>query len=183
LTQLLNSVGADVGIDNGNAVYSTSRVDNEPVYTIDETYQYPYIPATKEGAEISRYEHLLANVIPEEILKNMTTEALVRTAVTTPFIADFIVFDTREMGYDMILGTCNVMRELVDRPNALEIAIKVIEEDDGTIAEELVKPYGGKPGYNGEKLDLKGYVKVNGIVLLQLLRKDWLNNDEISLTW
>ena len=58
-------------------------------YTITEAYQYPIVPGTAEWASFkTRMEKVAACQIPESILKNMTTEALVETVMNYPLLVD-----------------------------------------------------------------------------------------------
>ena len=63
-------------------------------------------PSTPESLEWANYqtldEMLQVIQIPEEILKNMTREALIETIINHPLSVNFLVYDTFEEGYEAV---------------------------------------------------------------------------------
>lgn len=101
----------------------------EQTYTIDTPYEYPVLPGTQEwidlGNVVARRE---ASQIPEEILHNMTTDALLLTVLNYPFLDDIYAFNTLEMGYNAVRGHCNGLRELETRPDCLDVLLCYCQE-------------------------------------------------------
>lgn len=62
-------------------------------YTITDPYEYPYAPGTTlwENTQ-SRQLRIDACQIPDEILKSMTTSALIDTVLNYPYIMEIATF-------------------------------------------------------------------------------------------
>ena len=99
-------------------------------YTITEPYQYPIVPETAEWRELKGLDAKIeACEVPEEILENITTEALFQTVLDYPLLINFIVYGNPgdlmkgyRAGFEAILGYCNALQELVERPETQELA-------------------------------------------------------------
>ena len=57
--------------------------------------------------------------IPQEILENMTTDALVECVVNYPYFPDMDAFSTQELGYKAVRDGFNGLRELESRPDGM----------------------------------------------------------------
>jgi hypothetical protein len=84
----------------------------------NSTYEYPYAADSPEWSALSRQERLDACQIPEEILRGMSTEALIDTVLAYPMRADLLVFETYRQGFTKIYEEFNGLRELVSRDGA-----------------------------------------------------------------
>ena len=85
---------------------------------IDLSYEYPIKTGTPEWKE-SNYRELVDLLqIPEEILYNLTTEALIETVLDYPFIVNLFLFNSYEDGFKATLSDFNGLRELVRRDDA-----------------------------------------------------------------
>lgn len=106
-------------------------------YTITEPYQYPVVPGMEEWKELkSLQEKSEACQIPEDILSNMTTEALVETVVHYPLYINAFAYDIRQIGLSHIKEYYNGLQELYTRDDAIEkieafINEKIPKLDDG----------------------------------------------------
>lgn len=118
-------------------------------YTIDTPYEYPAQPGTEEWSALDgRSEKAEACQIPEEILENMTTEALVYTVLNYPFMIDIYAYnyyseegDSYLLAMESIATEFNGLQELKQRPDAVEV-IETIEEADHFDTEDY--PFHGR---------------------------------------
>lgn len=70
---------------------------------INEPYDYPMKPGTPEWkAFTSHNEMLQACQIPEQIIKRLTTPALVETVLTYPLMGDMLAFNSPQQGFDSV---------------------------------------------------------------------------------
>ena len=96
---------------------------------IDTPYVYPLQPNTPEWkATISRMDRAAACQIPEDILPAMTTRALAETVLNYPFMVDLYVWNTTSIGFHVLLDDFNGLRELVSRPDGLEVLRQMQQE-------------------------------------------------------
>ncbi|WP_326906524.1 hypothetical protein [Sedimentibacter sp. MB31-C6] len=106
-------------------------------YTITEPYQYPIVPGMTEWSDLkSLQEKIKACQIPDDILLNMTTEALVETVIHYPLFINAFAHDTPQMGLREVKKYCNGLQELYTRDAAIEkmkafINEKIPELEDG----------------------------------------------------
>ncbi len=114
-----------------NAVGDLTTTSN---HCIDEPYVYPVIPGSDEWASLENHlEKIDVCQIPEEIVKHLTTEALLASVLDYPLLGDMFAWGTIQDGYDMMLSSCNGLQELVNREDlkdALENSV-VYDECDG----------------------------------------------------
>ena len=96
--------------------------EETPVYTIDTPYVYPVLPGTDEWRALKNMqEKIEACHVPEELLQNMTTEALAETVLTYPLLPCMFAFDTIEMGYRSVSGYFLGLSELEKREDAITV--------------------------------------------------------------
>lgn len=96
--------------------------NTEPRYTIDTPYEYPILPGTQEWIDLGDvFARREACQIPEDILHNMTTDALFQTVLDYPFLSTIYAFDTIEMGYKANKRQFNGLQELETRPDFLDV--------------------------------------------------------------
>lgn len=85
-------------------------------YKINKPYQFPIEHGSKEWLQLRRDSKIYnAYQIPEDILKNMTTNAILETFITLPFIDHCLGYDNRILAFK---GTCrrfNSYHELILR--------------------------------------------------------------------
>lgn len=118
-------------------------------YTIDTPYEYPAQPGTEEWSALNgRIEMAEACQIPEEILENMTTEALVYTVLNYPLMIDIYAYDFYSeegdsylLAMESIATEFNGLQELKQRTDAVEV-IQTIDEADHFDTEDY--PFHGR---------------------------------------
>lgn len=103
-------------------------------YSVTEAYIYPILPGSDEWNEFASLEERVAACqIPEDILYEMTTEALVESVVSCPIISFMFAHNTVEFGFNQVKGYYNGLAELCEREDALEelkIYAKEVDGDD-----------------------------------------------------
>lgn len=128
------------------------------LYTIDTPYEFPVVPGTQEwldlGSTIARRK---ACQVPDEIIQNMTTDALLLTVLNHPFINDMYAFNSLEQGYVAVRRrpSFSDLREFEHRPDYLEVlsqyceaSASILEEEkdlEDFIADKLYYIYTGRP--------------------------------------
>lgn len=101
------------------AYAAPADTDNEG-YTIDEPYEYPIQPGTDEWFAIESHADKVEMLqIPQEVLENMTTRALVESVVNYPYFPDMDAFSTPEQGYRAVRDGFNGLQELEARPDGI----------------------------------------------------------------
>lgn len=104
---------ATIGFANEKGVQTSS-------YTIEKAYDYPVRPGMDEWTSyIEPEQKLKAAYVPEDILKNMTTEALVETVLNYPLLIDMYAFETVELGYQAVSSIFYGLPELASRSDAI----------------------------------------------------------------
>lgn len=94
----------------------------EPEYAIDTPYEYPVLPGTQEWIDLGdTLTRRRACQIPDDILHNMTTDALLQTVINYPFLPDIYAFDSIQMGYETVKRRFNGLQELETRPDYLDL--------------------------------------------------------------
>jgi hypothetical protein len=88
-------------------------------YSIDQPYTYPIEPGTNAWAETGNHAaRVQACQIPEDILGNMTTEALLETVLAYPHLLDMYAYDNTQYGFKRVTAGFNGLQELLDRKDA-----------------------------------------------------------------
>ena len=97
-------------------------------YTIDTPYEFPVVPGTQEwidlGSTIARRK---ACEVPDEIIQNMTTDALLLTVLNHPFLSDMYAFNSIEQGYVVVRRRFSDLQEFERRPDYLEVLSQYCE--------------------------------------------------------
>jgi hypothetical protein len=106
-------------------------------YTSD-AYDYPVRPGTDEWKALdsttARYE---VCQIPEDTLKNMSTQGLVETVLDYPFFLNYTAYDDMQMGFDRLVENFNGLQELYTRRDSGTEVLKVfLDIDPAAIDEE-----------------------------------------------
>ncbi|WP_288527246.1 hypothetical protein [uncultured Eubacterium sp.] len=105
-------------------VYASS--ETEKAYNINKAYEYPITPDNeKEWAKLTTLEEKLEVCqIPDELLKTMSTSALIETVANYPLSVNLYAFDTIELGYQMIKNSFNGVAELEKRMQNTPMSVK-----------------------------------------------------------
>lgn len=100
---------------------SASSVDQIGSYTITMPYNYPVLPGTDEWQSLSMDERIALSHVDEDIVENMTTEAVLLTALSYPFIVNIFAYNTDSEGIDVVKEYCSSLAELLIREDALQV--------------------------------------------------------------
>jgi len=85
-------------------------------YFITEAYNYPIVPEMAEWAELKSLSEMIEVCqIPENILNNMTTEALIETVINYPLLINMFAYDKPQQGFKEVSSYFNGLQELVNR--------------------------------------------------------------------
>lgn len=113
--------------------FRTAAVNN---YSVDTPYTYPVVPGTDAWAELqTRVDMAEACMIPEELLSEMTTSALLETVLNYPLLADIMAFNSAEQGVERVASSFNGLQELLLRSD-LQAAMNSFSLEDSYIADE-----------------------------------------------
>ena len=94
----------------------TEYKPTEHVYTNDEPYTYPVTTKSPEWKTLKTHEEKeKVCQIPEDVMAEMTTRALLETVMYYPLVKDFEVDDNREVSCQYVYDTFNGLRELTAR--------------------------------------------------------------------
>lgn len=82
----------------------------------DTPYAYPIQAGTPEWTALKTLQNKIAACqIPEDILKNMTTRALVETVRNYPLAVNIYAYDSIDIGYEKVKSQFNGLEELENR--------------------------------------------------------------------
>lgn len=114
---------------------------NNRAYTIDASYEFTMTPEDEEWENIKTKGMALSHCqIPDDILEEMTTEALVETVLDYPFITDYFaynsyleaakVFEREFNGFEELFKRKDATAALLDAYAASELAAKDTESKE-----------------------------------------------------
>lgn len=81
----------------------------------NDEYIFPVKPGSTEWKSKTTAENLKSCQIPENILKTISTEGLVKTCLNYPFLGDFMYFDNLQIGISRVVENFNGLQELLLR--------------------------------------------------------------------
>lgn len=91
-----------------------------------DVYNFPIKPGTEEWSKLKSYdERLNAYNVPENILKEMSTDGLIETCLNYPEFRLVMTRNSIQEGYGYVKSIFNGFRELENRPDA---GIKLLEK-------------------------------------------------------
>ncbi|MFI3255773.1 MAG: hypothetical protein R3Y63_15825 [Eubacteriales bacterium] len=113
-----------------NASTSGGEADTQPPsYTIDTPYEFPIVPEMDEWKLFNTTGEMYeATQIPDEILEEMSTFALLETLMEHPMYSDILAFDDQTIGFDIVSNKINIFDELEERAD-LDEALRQVSTD------------------------------------------------------
>lgn len=126
-----------------NAVGIIENMEPVKLYTINTPYEYPIVPGTAEWEKLeTNVDKINACAVPNKVINNMTTEALLKTYLTHPMIINLFAYDNDyDVAFNMMKSYYNIgLDELVSREDVANEILKSyseIEVFDGTIEATL----------------------------------------------
>ena len=101
---------------------ATAQTNTRPMSSSprsSDAYIFPVRPGMPEWIELKTFaERLKVCQVPEPILEDMSTEALVETCLNYPFLGNITLFTTLNQGLEAVISNFNGLRELVERQDA-----------------------------------------------------------------
>lgn len=93
-------------------------------------WNYPILPGTEEWKKFkTQQEKVDACQIPEDVLKAISTNDLVQLCLDYPLLFGFNVFNQISDGVNAVYSSFNGFRELVKRPNAVDILTELYKTE------------------------------------------------------
>lgn len=97
--------------------------------TNDTPYSYPVIRGSAEWNKITVYDEFRRiSQIPEDIVKTLTTNALLESILNYPLIGDVFVFETFQKGVDKLKENFTAFNSLIQRDDLNDILLRKYEE-------------------------------------------------------
>lgn len=99
------------------------------VCMLNEPYNYPIVPGTDEWKNLrSMPEKIEVSNVDPDILRKMSTSALVETVVTYPLFICVHAYDTLDIGFEEVSQYFKGIEELFSRDDARKEILKYINE-------------------------------------------------------
>lgn len=96
---------------------------------ITTPYDFPLKPGMEEWKNLNSGKEMLdACQIPEEVLKNMTTQALAETCMNYPLYIDYLATNDEREGINRIINSFNGLKELSGREDGSKELINVYKK-------------------------------------------------------
>ena len=97
-------------------------VTERSAYPVTEPYQFPVQPGTPEWAELAE-AGLARNAcrMPVGLAEQMTSEALLETALDYPYVIDMLAYSDAAAGFWSNANYNDALAELVTRPDAAAV--------------------------------------------------------------
>ncbi|OPX25886.1 MAG: hypothetical protein B1H02_00340 [Candidatus Latescibacteria bacterium 4484_107] len=93
-------------------------------------YEYPVKPGAPEWRELSLRQKRAVQQIPENILRDMSTQELLQAWMDLPGRLEVLAFNTMQQGFDVTVKHYNVLSELLDREDAGSVVLAYYLEID-----------------------------------------------------
>lgn len=87
-------------------------------YTITTPWEYPIQPGSQEWASLDIMDAMELLDVPDYIVDQMTTQALIETVINYPLLDNIFGFDNTEMGFDLMRTSFYALDALMDRGDA-----------------------------------------------------------------
>jgi len=104
---------------NADADAGSDESQEKGMQYIDEPYIYPILPGTDEWKQLTVEERIKACEVDEELLKKMSTKALVETVCTHPFLSSARAFGSFK-SVPQVLGANKYVKILEAREDKME---------------------------------------------------------------
>ena len=95
-------------------------------YPVTEPYQFPVQPGTPEWVELSANARRAACRLPAGLAEQMTSEALLETALDYPYVSSILAFSDPVQGFWSNAKYNDALAELVTRPDAEEVIARAL---------------------------------------------------------
>ena len=94
--------------------------------SVTAPYQFPVQPGTPEWVELSANARRAACRLPAGLAEQMTSEALLETALDYPYVSSILAFSDPVQGFWSNAKYNDALAELVTRPDAEEVIARAL---------------------------------------------------------
>lgn len=101
-------------------------------------YEYPVAPGTDEWNSLSMDERIALSHVDENVVKNMTTDAVLVTTLNYPFIVNIFAYGKADDGINVVKEYCSPLAELLKRDDALQVISSYLDETADTESVEYL---------------------------------------------
>lgn len=91
---------------------------------ITTPYQFPNVAVTKTVTVPEAWKRAQ---IPDDVLKRLTTDALLQSCLKFPFLLEIYASSSPQKGFSFMLGNFNGLQELFKRPDAAPVMLKLYQ--------------------------------------------------------
>ena len=106
----------------GTSAIALEEATNQTEDVVTEAYEYTVVPGSKEWESFYKPEQkLAASYVSPDLMKRMTTEALVETVLNYPLLVDMYAYDTIEIGIQAVSTYFGGITELMTRDDAATV--------------------------------------------------------------
>lgn len=89
-----------------------------------QAWDYPVKPGQKEWEQFTTHSEMVqACQIPNDVLKLISTQDLLKLCLNYPLQFDFYAYNTVDEGLRAVLSQFNGLQELISRPNCFEVLV------------------------------------------------------------
>lgn len=164
-----------VGLLTSDKAKASKDIYDRNEYIINTPYQYPIVPETEEWKNLGSLTAMInATHIDYDILKNMSTPALVETVVSYPLFVNVCAYDTLEKGVNEVSKYFYGIEELCNRENARSCLLNFINSRCPNLLElktdEEIKTalYDYEKAYNDSR-NREIFFIINAVTLIEYL--------------
>jgi len=161
LLLILVACKKDTQTESSHTDPPSANVNIMQKYSITDPYDYASIMSSGWGV-VSRAERGAKLVIPKEIYTNMTTEALLKSIVSYPFLIDMQAFEIWRIGFLILYE---------ERRELYPVINELVQRDDFAIT--LIKEYKETPVIDTEWNYSTGYRRAKTFILETGYQKEW----------
>jgi len=111
--------------------------EDAQAYSITEPYEYGIDLDSDEWKNSSLSERVADVYVSDDVVENMSTQALTITVLCNPFLSDFWAFDNYEQAMEIVSHKVNGLTELLTREDVLE-TISLIASDEELFTSALI---------------------------------------------
>jgi hypothetical protein len=111
---------------------------NKKPTVIDVAYDYPIKPGSDAWKKFSSHDEMLAAIqIPADVLKNISTRALVETCLNYPLSDDMMSYNSLQQGLEAVISRSNCLQEMLRRGDAGTELLKQYGKTNTEVAQDI----------------------------------------------
>ena len=160
-------------VSSYGVVLPIEALEYNEMYPIDTPYEYPIVPGTPEWAALeNNIAKINACAVPDELVYQMTTDALLETYLTHPLAYNAYAYDDYSLGFEILRAYYHIgLDELLGREDLADAIIKkysnmdVISADSSVALNKIVS----RSNEVQEQLVQAEYDNIIGMQLIEVL--------------